>query len=538
MSTDHFLSLEQRCRVGLWVPVDVLLPCFILVLLCATRCNILPPSSIGYGRYPRVVRRHVQRSVYDACTHTVSRRACPPCGERRANTGGQCAGHSRWQRCQLGKHHSPPHAKRSSAPCGRYACTHARTYDDRVTSTVNVVSKRTNRPQIREPRADAILPDFQLTYCQDEWEAERASWCMVIQLNLVRGINFILDLLAEELAGGPYPASADSDVSDDDNDADVDGARFSPSTGALHLSGKHRLLKLRLAPLRTLQRDLEMRIGIQAGADLSDTMISASPPGSPTMGPGAAPRKQEFFVRSSTSWKQVHGRTSSEGTLGRGGGVGGRRSKDIQMREAADILAGCADDMKAIWEDASVREMLLRKGIRMETTPGLCVACFLSRVVCSPLAHWCMCSFLNDIDRIASRDYEPSDDDVVRARLRTLGVQEHKIKFTKGASRATSINHVGGMLTLTLTFPAHAHPQGPQRGPNGASTTSAGRARSGSPGTRTSTTATRSSSSRRSRASTSGSRRTGASTASRTATCSGRPSRRRSCSPRRRSCCF
>ena len=103
-----------------------------------------------------------------------------------------------------------------------------------------------------------------------------------------------------------------------------------------------------------------------------------------SVGPGAAPRKQEFFVRSSTSWKQVHGRTSSEGTLGRGVGVGGRRSKDIQMRETADILAGCADDMKAIWEDPTVREMLLRKGIRMETTPGLCVAFFF--VLCRLLA--------------------------------------------------------------------------------------------------------------------------------------------------------
>jgi hypothetical protein len=39
-------------------------------------------------------------------------------------------------------------------------------------------------------------------------------------------------------------------------------------------------------------------------------------------------------------------------------------------------------------------------------------------------------SFLNDVERIASRSYEPSDDDVVRARLRTLGVQEYKIEFT------------------------------------------------------------------------------------------------------------
>lgn len=34
-------------------------------------------------------------------------------------------------------------------------------------------------------------------------------------------------------------------------------------------------------------------------------------------------------------------------------------------------------------------------------------------------------SFLNDVDRIARRNYEPTDDDVLRARLRTTGVQEH-----------------------------------------------------------------------------------------------------------------
>lgn len=38
-------------------------------------------------------------------------------------------------------------------------------------------------------------------------------------------------------------------------------------------------------------------------------------------------------------------------------------------------------------------------------------------------------SFLDDLDRIATRNYEPSDDDIVRARLRTLGVQEYRIRF-------------------------------------------------------------------------------------------------------------
>jgi hypothetical protein len=43
-------------------------------------------------------------------------------------------------------------------------------------------------------------------------------------------------------------------------------------------------------------------------------------------------------------------------------------------------------------------------------------------------------SFLNDIERIAARDYEPSDNDVIRARLRTLGVQEYSFWVEQGTS--------------------------------------------------------------------------------------------------------
>jgi hypothetical protein len=41
-------------------------------------------------------------------------------------------------------------------------------------------------------------------------------------------------------------------------------------------------------------------------------------------------------------------------------------------------------------------------------------------------------SFLSQLGRIASRRYEPSDDDVIRARLRTFGVQEYKLKIEGG----------------------------------------------------------------------------------------------------------
>lgn len=58
-------------------------------------------------------------------------------------------------------------------------------------------------------------------------------------------------------------------------------------------------------------------------------------------------------------------------------------------------------------------------------------------------------SFLQDVDRIARRDYSPSDDDVVRARLRTLGVQEHRILFETGPAAGMEwwLYDVGGSRT-------------------------------------------------------------------------------------------
>ena len=41
-------------------------------------------------------------------------------------------------------------------------------------------------------------------------------------------------------------------------------------------------------------------------------------------------------------------------------------------------------------------------------------------------------SFLDDIDRITAPEYAPSDQDIVRARLRTTGVQEHHFKLDRG----------------------------------------------------------------------------------------------------------
>ncbi|KAF8054753.1 guanine nucleotide binding protein, alpha subunit, partial [Lyophyllum atratum] len=90
--------------------------------------------------------------------------------------------------------------------------------------------------------------------------------------------------------------------------------------------------------------------------------------------------------------------------------------------EATEVIASCREDMKALWTDATVRDVLKRRRLRIEDSAGF---------------------FLNDLDRIATRTYEPSDDDIVRARLRTLGIQEYKIQFDQNSTNFLDVG-IGG----------------------------------------------------------------------------------------------
>ncbi|OCH92544.1 G-alpha-domain-containing protein [Obba rivulosa] len=276
-----------------------------------------------------------------------------------------------------------------------------------------------------ESGKSTTLKNFQIAYAADAWAAERAAWRAVIQLNLVRNVNTILDMLAEEMSGSPLPSEAEPEDTEDD-EAPAPPPRALPApTSPLQFTEKHALLKLRLAPLRRIQKDLEDRIGASSGEETfspSTPVTSAAPfdfGGSP---PPELPKKrhQEFFIRSTQSWKAD---LAANGLA--------KKNRAAQDREATEIVAGCADDMDAVWRDATVQEMLRRRGVRMELTGGF---------------------FLAEVARIATRDYEPSDDDIVRARLRTLGVQEYKIKFEKQNGSEWYFYDVGGSRTQRMAW--------------------------------------------------------------------------------------
>ncbi|CAK5271364.1 unnamed protein product [Mycena citricolor] len=223
--------------------------------------------------------------------------------------------------------------------------------------------------------------------------------------------------------------------SDDEPEPEVDkppprrqsatlGGPRSPNLPPLKFKDRHRLLRLKLVPLRRIQADLEQRLGA-AATELYTTSTTSAAPFETVPGGSQAfqKREKEFSINSTNGWKSALDKFRS----------GRRRSGDQAQRgkarnledEMLSVVSGCREDIRALWEDRTVREMLSRRKSRIEDSAGF---------------------FLNDVDRIARDDYQITDDDVIRARLRTLGVQEYRVTFEHGHSAGSEwrMYDVGG----------------------------------------------------------------------------------------------
>ncbi|PPQ86411.1 hypothetical protein CVT25_003533 [Psilocybe cyanescens] len=231
--------------------------------------------------------------------------------------------------------------------------------------------------------------DFRMRFAQAEWEKERHGWRSVVQLNIVRSIITILKVIEAEMNGDVPVDSEDDELVVHDDVGEVEPVRF---------TDRHQLLMIRLAPLHGVEAELKRRLG--AGTEPlapAFASLSATPFESLDVNNNVR-RKPEFSVR---SWKDVLNRETGE--------KGETSSHAIDA--ATPTIAGCKDDMKALWEDKTVRLTLKRRRLVLNDTAGF---------------------FLNDLDRVASRDYVVTDDDIMRARLRTVGIQEHRLIFKQG----------------------------------------------------------------------------------------------------------
>ena len=238
-----------------------------------------------------------------------------------------------------------------------------------------------------------------MRYAKAEWENERNGWRSVVQLNVVRSIIAIQKVIEAEMNGDVLADSEDDQLSfDETNEAEV-----------LKFTDRHQLLMIRLAPLLGVEAELKQRIGEGTLSAPSPSNMSATPFDTPSG--NQLRRKPEFSVR---SWRDVVSRPTDPYP----------NTRDT----VTSVLAGCKDDMKALWDDKAVRLALKRHRLQLPDSAGLYDSHLFTLNVPLISSH----SFLNDLDRIASWEYTVTDNDIVRARLRTVGIQEYRLVFKHG----------------------------------------------------------------------------------------------------------
>lgn len=226
-----------------------------------------------------------------------------------------------------------------------------------------------------ESGKSTILKQFQLKYAPKALQSESEAWRAVVQLNLVRTVNFILDVI-----GGSKVTSEDREnAATYSSPAPTDSSAKGKGVDSLGVLGT------RLAPLRTVETVL-------ASTLLADVPVSRGSGGHVTL--KNKTRASEVSIRGGSGWKAlVKRKDASPG------------SAPDDLDNARQLLASCKDDIVALWSNAQVQQNLREQDVSLRDQSGLSVLSFNFPPVPDPCG---IDSFLDDTLRIASADYTPT----------------------------------------------------------------------------------------------------------------------------------
>ncbi|KAF8838229.1 G-alpha-domain-containing protein [Paxillus ammoniavirescens] len=219
------------------------------------------------------------------------------------------------------------------------------------------------------------------------------------------------------------------------------------------LTQAHSALRLRLLPLLSVETNLARQLLPEWGGDVAAAHSNSgagwakwASGGTSDCGPGIGLGGGELCVRAGGAWKGVIERVSGAACIAldtnRRPSVTDRvlshqidpvtpsgkhttRTARPHPSDPTPLLEALASDIHVLWTDPAVQALLKRRGIRMEDSAGF---------------------FLNDIMRIGKPGWKPAVDDIVRARLRTFGVEEHKFLMENGSE--WYIYDVGGSRNM------------------------------------------------------------------------------------------
>lgn len=192
-----------------------------------------------------------------------------------------------------------------------------------------------------------------MRYARAAWKQERASWRAVIQLNIIRSVNTILDALEGEM----------DDPTSDNLSEDTCYERDPETQHASPLTEKHQLLRHRLGSLKRVEMDLKYRLSAEAeeeSAGIDTEVLDGREP--------SHTGRQEFYVR---RWRSAFPRPGTLVKALRRSVGGTEQSEKEATDEATNLIASRREDMEALWADEAVRAVLNKRKMRLEDSAGL-----------------------------------------------------------------------------------------------------------------------------------------------------------------------
>ncbi|KAH6912838.1 guanine nucleotide binding protein, alpha subunit [Coprinopsis sp. MPI-PUGE-AT-0042] len=241
----------------------------------------------------------------------------------------------------------------------------------------------------------ATLKNFRRLMAPEEWQEERIMWRPVIFLNLVQSVNGILGCVKTEVVNHDDHGQGGGSLA-------VDVQR--------NFTDIHARLFERLSVLESVQRDLEVLLELQESTGNAPHYSRGPFEEDEGLTEWKGP---ELATRSTSGWHGVLKRFRPG-------------SENLSVLDGiAETLEAYGEDIRLLWEDKVVRDLLLRRHVPLEKMSQ---------------------NFLPDAGRIASRHYRPTDGDILKCRLRTLGVEEHRLIPELGTTaREWRLYDMGGL---------------------------------------------------------------------------------------------
>ncbi|KAJ7227364.1 guanine nucleotide-binding protein, partial [Mycena pura] len=278
---------------------------------------------------------------------------------------------------------------------------------------------RQERERLRRTRGDVKLlllgqaesgkstlqKQFQLMYKPNSLEQERSSWRTVVYFNIVHSLHHILSTLEawddsfEEDPIAPQPSHyydqpSSSGIGGPPLPSGISRPPSRPDSPA-YSSRSNRIVTLRsrLAPL--LATDSQLADRLTGGLTVS----------------GSA--KGGLLVRSGWQSRTVDNafgnhystRSPSDTDFRRGReGYMSQEDGDVLLQDIARMLSAFKDDIRELWSHPTVKGLIMKRKLKLDEWSEF---------------------FLKDITRIASSGYIPTTDDILHARIQTMGIAEH-----------------------------------------------------------------------------------------------------------------